>query len=94
LMDAYSKSVQQTIDMGELKKLTETVLLMMQLSYGVNDTIINLLKPVKAKILNTSYTDRVEHKIEIEKKNYVQVENLLTELQSQGKINFQVISQG
>ena len=91
LMDAYSESVKQTIDMAELKKLTQTICLEIQLPYGVNDTVINLLKPLQARILNTVYTDRIVHHIEIETNRYAQVENLLLEFQSQGKLNFQVL---
>ena len=91
LMDAYAESVKQTIDMAELKKLTQTICLEIQLPYGVNDTVINLLKPMQARILNTVYTDRIVHHIEIETNRYAQVENLLLEFQSQGKLNFQVL---
>ena len=91
LMDAYAESVKQTIDMEELKKLTQTIRLEIQLPYGVNDTVINLLKPMQARILNTVYTDRIVHHIEIETNRYAQVENLLLEFQSQGKLNFQVL---
>ena len=91
LMEAYSESVQQAIDMDELKKLTQTICLEIQLPYGINDTLINLLKPWDARILNTDYTDRVIHQIEIEKKRFGQVENLLTEFQSQGKLRFHII---
>jgi len=92
LMDAYSESVRQTIEMNKLRKLTQTIFLMIQLSYGVNDTVISLLKSRQVKILNTDYTDRVVHKIEIEKRVYPKVESLLLEYQSQGKLNFQVVS--
>jgi putative IMPACT (imprinted ancient) family translation regulator len=91
LMEAYAESVKQTIDMEELKKLTQTIRLEIQLPYGVNDTVINLLKTLQVRILNTAYTDRIVHHIEIEKNRYAQVENLLMEFQSQGKLNFQVL---
>src|SRR3989339_555233 len=91
LMDAYAESVKQAIDMGELKKLTQTICLEIQLPYGVNDIVINLLKPLQARILNTVYTERIVHHIEIETNRYAQVENLLMEFQSQGKLNFQVL---
>lgn len=91
LMEAYAESVKQTIDMEELKKLTQTICLKIQLPYGVNETLISLLKPWQARILNTAYTDRIVHHIEIEKNRYAQVENLLMEFQSQGKLNFQVL---
>jgi uncharacterized YigZ family protein len=91
LMDAYAESVKQTLDMEELKKLTQTIRLEIQLPYGINDIVINLLKPSQARILNTVYTDRIVHLIEIEKNRYAQVENLLMEFQSQGKLNFQVL---
>ncbi len=94
LMDAYSEAVTQTIDMAELKKLTQTLCLIMQLPYEINDTLINLLKPCQAKILKTAYTDRIVHKIEIEKKGYARVESLLMEFQSQGKLSFQVLPKG
>lgn len=92
LMDAYAESVKQAIDMDELKKLTQTIRLEIQLPYGINDTVINLLKPCQAKVLNTAYTDRVVHTIEIEKNRYGQAENLLMEFQSQGKLSFQILS--
>ena len=92
LMDAYAESVKQAIDMDELKKLTQTIRLEIQLPYGINDTVINLLKPCQAKILNTAYTDRVVHTIEIEKNRYGQAENFLMEFQSQGKLSFQILS--
>lgn len=91
LMDAYAESVRQTIDMGKLKKLIQTLVLRMQLPYSINDIILNRLKPLEARILNTSYADTVIHNIEIEKKNEAQAISLLTELKSQGKIDFQVM---
>ncbi len=91
LMDAYAESVKQTIDMEELKKLTQTIRLEIQLPYELNDIVINLLKSRQARILNTVYTDRIVHHIEIETNRYAQVENLLMEFQSQGKLNFQVL---
>ena len=91
LMDAYAESVKQTIDMEELKKLTQTIRLEIQLPYGINDTVIALLKSSRAGILNTAYTDRVVHTIEIEKNRYGPVENFLMEFQSQGKLSFQVL---
>ncbi|MFA5906522.1 MAG: YigZ family protein [Desulfobacula sp.] len=92
LMDAYAESIKQTLDMDELKKLTQTIRLEIQLPYGINDTVINLLKPCQAEILKTAYTDKVVHTIEIEKNRYGPAENLLMEFQSQGKLRFQVLS--
>ncbi len=92
LMDAYAESVKQTLDMDKLKKLTQTIRLEIQLPYWINDTVIHLLKPSQAEIIETAYTDKVVHTIEIEKNRYGPVETLLMEFQSQGKLSFQVLS--
>lgn len=92
LMDAYSDAVTQTVEMDKLKKLAQTVCLMIQLPYGINDTVVNLLKSWDAEMIHTDYTDRVVHTIEIEKKRYAQLDNLLKEFQSQGKLNFKILS--
>lgn len=91
LMEAYAEAVKQAIDMADLKKLMQTVCLMIDLPFGINDTVTALLKADGAIILDTAYTDRVVHTVEIEKNRYGPVENLLGEFQSQGKLRFQVL---
>lgn len=92
LMEAYSESVRQTIEMDKLRKLTQTIYLLIQLPYEVNDTVVNLLKSRGAEIINTDYTDRVIHKIEIEKTKYAELEILLPGYRLKGKLSYQVIS--
>ncbi len=92
LMEAYSESVRQTIEMDKLKRLTQTLCLIIQLPYGLNDTLINLLKTWDAVVLTTDYTDLITHTIEIEKSRYAGLEIFLSEYKSRGKLSFKVIS--
>ncbi|RLC23655.1 MAG: hypothetical protein DRH93_06670 [Deltaproteobacteria bacterium] len=88
LIDAYSTSVENTINLKKLKKLVQTVSLVLEVSYGFNDILLSQIKEYFFIIKDTVYTDKIIHTIEIEVKNYAKVDRLLSEYQSQGKLKF------
>ena len=91
LIEAYSASVKNTIDLKKLKKMVHTVSIFIEVSYGFNDTLLNQIKNYLSRITDTAYTDKIAHRVEIELKNYARVESLLSEYQSMGKLKFNII---
>ncbi len=91
LIEAYSLSVKNTIELKKLKKLVQTVSLHVEVSYEFNDTLLNQIKKYLVQIKNTVYTDKIVHTIEIEFINFDRVERLLFEYQSRGKLKFTMI---
>ncbi len=93
LMDAYSASVQETIDIKKRKRLIQTVCFDINVSYGFNDTLLNQLDPYLSRIKDSVYTDIITHKIDIAKENSRFVVKLLEESQSMGKLKFELIKE-
>jgi uncharacterized YigZ family protein len=91
LIQAYSASVKNTIDLKKLKKMVQTVDIFIEVSYEFNDTLLNHIKKYLTRIKDTTYTDRVVHTVEIELKSFAKVEILLLEYQSRGKLKFTMI---
>ncbi len=94
LIDAYSESVRQTLDLAPLKKRVRTLCLTVETEYGFNDTLVNTLRSWKADILETAYTHVVVHRIAIEEKVWAGFEILLSEYASQGRLRFEVVPDG
>ncbi len=93
LIEAYSVSVKNTIELKKLKKLVQTISILIEVSYEFNDTLLNQIKNYLVQIKNTAYTDKIVHTIEIELKNLAKVERLLSEYQFRGKLKFSMILQ-
>ena len=93
LIDAYCASVKNTIELKKLKKLIRTVSILIEVSYGFNDTLLNQIKNYLSRIKDTVYTDKIVHTVEIELKNFAKVDRLLSEYQSRGKLKFSRIPQ-
>lgn len=91
LIEAYSASVKDTIDLKKLKKLVHTVSIDIEVSYGFNDTLLNQIKAYLNRIADTAYTDKIVHRVEVELKNYAQLKSLLSEYQSREKLKFTII---
>jgi len=94
LMDAYGLSVKNTIDLKKLKKLVQVIRLVIEVSYDFNDILLSQIKTHIIHLIDTVYTDKIVHTIDIEQKTYARVDCLLTAYQSQGKLKFQIIPQG
>jgi uncharacterized YigZ family protein len=92
LIDAYSASVETTIQMKKLKRLIQTVGVRVELSYEFNDPLLNQLGGVLVGIKDTVYTDKIVHFMEFEQKEYARAERLLLEYQSRGKLTFTCLS--
>lgn len=90
LIDAYATSVETTIAMKKLKKLVQTVEILIQVPYEFNDTLLNQIKNYSPRIKETSYTDKISHAMEIERKYCAEVAHLLSGYQSQKKLEFQI----
>lgn len=93
LIEAYAQSVQTTLSQKKLVKLVNTLFVSIDVSYEFNDTLLNQVKNYLTRVHHTSYTDRVVHTIEIEEKNFSNVQTLLSEYQSRGKLQYSVIAQ-
>ncbi|WP_232507984.1 IMPACT family protein [Desulfobacula toluolica] len=93
LIEAYSASVKETIDLKKLKKLIHTVSIDIKVSYEFNDTLLNQIKKYLDRITNTAYTDKIVHRVEVELKNYARMESLLLEYQARKKLKFTIIPQ-
>ncbi|WP_291461199.1 YigZ family protein [Desulfobacula sp.] len=91
LIQAYSASVKNTIELKKLKKLVQTINILIEVSYEFNDTLLNQMKNHLSRIKDTIYTDKIVHTIEIELKSFAKVESLLSEYQSRGKLKFNMI---
>jgi uncharacterized YigZ family protein len=93
LMEAYSRVVEQTIELGKLKKLVPSCLIRVEVSYDFNDILLNNLKNDMLGIRQSAYTDKVIHVIEVELEKYDKVMNILKACQSQGSVLFSVPEQ-
>ncbi|MBU8848232.1 MAG: YigZ family protein [Desulfobacterales bacterium] len=93
LIEAYSASVKNTIELKKLKKLVQTIDILIEVSYEFNDTLLNQIKEYLIQIKDTTYTDKIVHTVEIELKNFARVDRLLSEYQSRGKLKFNTIPQ-
>ena len=54
---------------------------------------MNQIKNYLYRIKNTTYTDKIVHRVEIELKDYAELNTLLSEYQSREKLKFSVIPQ-
>ncbi len=88
LIDAYSQAVVSSIEVAPLKKLVHIRRYAIDLSYPFNDTLIHHLSNWDVKIIDTRYSDRISHDIEVESDKCQDVERLLIEYQSCGKLKF------
>ncbi len=93
LIDAYCASVENTIELKKLKKLIQAVSILIEVSYEFNDFLLIQIKNYLTRIMDTTYTDKIVHTIEIEQKDYAKVDRLLSEYQSRGKLKFTMIRQ-
>lgn len=92
LIDAYAESVTHTLEINTLTKLIQTIEVRIDVSYEFNDILLNQMKNFPTRITHTAYTEKVVHTIEIERDHFAGAEQLLSEYQSQKKLNFQNIS--
>ncbi|WP_413907543.1 IMPACT family protein [Desulfobacula sp.] len=93
LIDAYCASVENTIELKKLKKLIQAVSILIEVTYEFNDFLLIQIKNYLTRIMDTTYTDKIVHTIEIEQKDYAKVDRLLSEYQSRGKLKFTMIRQ-
>jgi uncharacterized YigZ family protein len=90
LIDAYGESVETTIALKKLKKLIQAVNISIEVSYEFNDILMVQIKKYLNQIKETSYTDKIVHRVEIEQKDYAKVAGLLSEYQSRKILKFSV----
>ncbi len=91
LIDAYSTSVKYTLDQKPLKLQIQSMEIDIKVCYEFNDILLNQIKNYLYRIKNTTYTDKIAHRVEIERKDYAAVDGLLSEYQSQGKLKFSLL---
>jgi len=93
LIEAYSLSVRNTIELKRLRKLVQTIKVGVEVSYGFNDTLLSQTNDLIFEIKKTDYSDKIVHIFEIELKNFKSFENLLSEYQSRGMLKFTIFEE-
>ncbi|MCG8564720.1 MAG: IMPACT family protein [Desulfobacterales bacterium] len=91
LIEAYGDTVNAAIEKAPLVKLVQTVSLVVRLDYGFNDTFLNQIQRFDPTVLDTRYTDAVEHDIAVEDINAPEFITYLTEYQERGALTFSEI---
>ncbi len=91
LIEAYSLSVQNTIELRRLKKQIKRVKICVDVSYEFNDTLLNLIKNFIIEIEKTDYTDKITHTFTIALKNSKTIQKILSQYHSQGMLQFKFI---
>lgn len=90
LIDAYGEAVIAAIELSSLKQLIRVKKYIVNLPYSFNDTLLYHLNNFKAQVIDTRYSERVSHDIEVAANNCDEVETLLAEYQNSGKLTFMV----
>ncbi len=88
LMDAYSKSVNQTIEAARLIRQVQTILFSIDVVYEFNNPLLSQLNHFKVSIKESTYAAKVHHTVEVEMDDRKNVEILLKEYQACGHIEF------
>ena len=91
LIDAYSAAVENTLALKKLTKQVQTVHIVIEVSYGFNDTLLNQVITDVSRIIDSAYTDKIVHQVEVDVNDYARVDRLLSEYQSRGKLKFSMI---
>jgi uncharacterized YigZ family protein len=91
LIEAYSQSVKNTIELNILRKLIHTIKTRIEVSYEFNDTLLTIMKDSIVSIEKTEYSDKIVHVFKIELKIFQQLEKLLSEYQSRKLLKFSMI---
>ncbi len=88
LINAYSESVQKTLQLEKLVKLIETETFSITTDYSFNDKLTYALDKYSGTILNTDYSQSVRYSVEVEKKNSGKLEQYLIGLQNSGILHY------
>ena len=91
LIEAYGDTVNAAIESEPLVKLVEMVSLNVRLDYGFNDTFLNQIQRFEPTILETRYTDAVEHDIAVEDLHGPEFITYLTEYRDRGALTFHTL---
>ncbi|MCP3901901.1 MAG: YigZ family protein [Desulfobacteraceae bacterium] len=91
LIDAYSESVQKTLETKRLVKLVKTETFQIITEYSFNDTLTYQLEKYSGAILNTEYSDKVLFEFEVEQKETLKLEKYLLGFQNSGTLKFSKI---
>ena len=88
LIDAYGDAVVQTIALAPLKKLIKTRTYCIELPYGFNDTLLHQLQSRPAEVMDTDYSDKVTHDVQVEESGADAFEEMLLSWQNAGKLTY------
>lgn len=91
LIDAYEASVLAAIEQAPLIKRVRLVSYRVTLAYDFNDFFLARIKPHLNQIIETEYSEEIVHTLDVEESRAAAVTQLLTTLQSQQKLGFQII---
>ncbi len=90
LIDAYSRSVKSAVDSGKLKRVVDTRIYIIEVSYPFNATLCNHLKAVKGRFVKSDYSAAVTHKFEVEEADRKHLDALLRNFQKSGWLNYDI----
>ncbi len=88
LIDAYSTSVQRTLEQKKLTKLVKTEIFRIKTAYSFNDTLIYNLDKYSGTIISTDYAEAVTYDFEVEQKEAAKLEQYLCGFQNSGTLTY------
>lgn len=88
LRDAYSQAVEAALENRQLSAQVKTHPFTVTVPYPFNDTFLNLLNGLNARIERTDYSDTATHHLLIEDTYLEETRLLLTEFQQSGRLTF------
>lgn len=91
LAQAYAESVSAAVLAAPLVKLVKRISVRVTLDYAFNDTFIKQMGDFSPVILDTAWTDRVTHVLEVEAGCKAAVARLLGEYEKQGLLDYDVL---
>jgi len=94
LINAYSGTVQKTLEQKKLIKLVKTEIFHIKTGYSYNDTLMYQLDKYSGTILNTDYSEKVSCEFEVEKQDCEKLEKYLLGLQNSGTIQYSKLYKG
>ena len=88
LINAYSESVQRTLEQKKLVKLVKTEIFRIITPYSFNDTLTYQLAKYSGTIINTDYSENVTYDFEVEQKQAPGLEKYLLGLQNSSSLKY------
>ncbi|MCK5312067.1 MAG: YigZ family protein [Desulfobacteraceae bacterium] len=91
LINAYSESIQNTLELKKLIKLVKTEIFRITVPYSFNDILTYQLDKYSGTIINTDYSENVSYDFEVEQKKASDLEKYLLGLQNSSTLKYSKI---